>query len=417
MAEGWRGPRLRPVEAFPATVEGREVICLRDPSGVSDAVVSLSRPALEIVALFDGQRSLVEVQGEVMRRRGTLVTQAELEGLVEALDRHLFLDSPRLSEERSRQVIAFRTSAVREPFHAGKAYAGDPAELAGAFAGYVAAPGGPGAIGVPGASRLHGLVAPHIDLHRGGPAYAWAYRAVVEADDVDCFVVLGTAHAGLDGQPFAATGKAYATPFGPVAVDAEVLEAMARRSPVDLFAAELAHRAEHSIELQAVCLRWAEAARRRGREVRFVPLLASFVHECLAGGRSPEETPAVAGALDALASAMAAVPRRYCVVAGADLAHMGPRFGDPEPVSPEDLRRIEAEDRLLLATVTAGDAGAFFESARSDGDRRRTCGLSPIYAALRLLGGSAGRLLRYGQWPDPAGVVSYASVAFGEEPA
>jgi AmmeMemoRadiSam system protein B len=397
-------------------VEGREVICLRDPSGVTDAVVSLSRPALEIVALFDGQRSLVEVQGEVMRRRGTLVTQAELEGLVEALDRNLFLDSPRLIEERTRQGEAFRASPVRAAFHAGKAYAGDPDKLAESLAGYLADPGGPGAAGTPGQSRLRGLIAPHIDLHRGGPAYAWAYRTVIEAEDVDCFVVLGTAHAGLDGQPFAATRKAYATPFGPVPVDAEVLEAMVAGSPVDLFAAELAHRAEHSIELQAVCLRWAERARRRGREVRFVPLLASFVHECLAARRSPDDVPAVAGALDALSAAMARVPRRYCVVAGADLAHMGPRFGDPAPVSAEELVRIEAEDRALLETATAGDARAFFEAARSDGDRRRTCGLSPIYATLRLLGGGVGRLLRYGQWPDPAGVVTYASIAFTGEP-
>ena len=32
---------------------------------------------------------------------------------------------------------------------------------------------------------------------------------------------------------------------------------------------------------------------------------------------------------------MASVPRRYCVVAAADLAHMGPRFGDPSPISPD----------------------------------------------------------------------------------
>ena len=64
----------------------------------------------------------------------------------------------------------------------------------------------------------------------------------------------------------------------------------------------------------------------------------------------------------------------------------------------------------MLEPVTAGDAQAFFESVARDGDRRRICGLSPIYALLRTLGRGAGSVKRYGQWPDPNGVVSFASV-------
>lgn len=67
---------------------------------------------------------------------------------------------------------------------------------------------------------------------------------------------------------------------------------------------------------------------------------------------------------------------------------------------------------LPLVEVLAGDAGAFFESVASDHDRRRICGLSPIYALLHTLDGGAGSLRRYGQWPDPGGVVSYASMVF-----
>jgi hypothetical protein len=116
--------------------------------------------------------------------------------------------------------------------------------------------------------------------------------------------------------------------------------------------------------------------------------------------------------LDALAETAAASGRRVAFIAGADLAHMGPRFGDRAPVSAAELAAIEQEDRQLLAAVEAGDAAAFFDSARGDNDRRRTCGLSPIYTLLRALDGAPGRLRRYGQWPDPQGVVSFASVVF-----
>jgi hypothetical protein len=91
---------------------------------------------------------------------------------------------------------------------------------------------------------------------------------------------------------------------------------------------------------------------------------------------------------------------------------VGPRFGDPAPVSAADRERVEREDRLMLNAVVSGDARGFFESVARDGDRRRICGLSPIYAVLRVLGGRAGALRHYGQWPDPQGVVSYASVVF-----
>jgi len=114
---------------------------------------------------------------------------------------------------------------------------------------------------------------------------------------------------------------------------------------------------------------------------------------------------------------MAVSRRRVVVVAGADLAHMGPRFGDPEPVSPHELQRIEREDREMLGAVEAGDARAFFDAVARDGDRRRICGYSPIYATLRLLGRARGELRRYGQWPDPQGVVTFASVTFEHDRA
>ena len=99
-------------------------------------------------------------------------------------------------------------------------------------------------------------------------------------------------------------------------------------------------------------------------------------------------------------------------IAGADLAHVGPRFGDPELLSPAAMARIEAEDRAMLGAVEAGDATAFFESVAADGDRRRICGLSPIYSLLRVLGGRRGELRRYGHTGDPACLVSFASVVF-----
>jgi hypothetical protein len=401
-------PQLRAVEAFPVEHDGERYIALRDPAGYTPAVIMLPLGLLEILSLLDGEHPLVDIQAELMRRHGELVTREQLETLLAGLDAHGFLDSSAFAARRAAMDREFLAASLRPACHAGGAYPGDAEALRATMDGFFTPPAGPGRIGAFAGGGLAGLVAPHIDFHRGGPAYAWAYRELAERGDADVFVVFGTCHAGMP-HPFALTRKDFATPFGPARVDRDFVDALAARARQDCFAAELAHRHEHSIEFQAVFLQYLYGGR---REVRIVPVLTSFVHEALAQGRRPEDDPPVRAFLDALGETAAASGRRVAFIAGADLAHRGPRFGDPEPIGPGELAAINREDRALLAAVEAGDADGFFESVRRDGDRRRVCGLSPIYALLRALGGAKGTLRRYGQWPDPQGVVSFASVVF-----
>jgi MEMO1 family protein len=402
-------PRLRGIEAVPVEHEGEQYVALRDPAGYTPSVLMLAPALVEVVALFDGERSIVDVQGELMRRHGELVTREHLEKLVAALDEHGFLDSPTFSARRASIDQAFLSAPIRPATHAGGAYAGEPEALRAAMDAFFTSPDGPGPIGPSsGGPAVRGLVAPHIDFHRGGPAYAWAYRDLAERGEADLFVIFGTCHAGM-ADPFALTRKDFDTPLGAARVDREFVDALAARARQDCFASELAHRNEHSIEFQAVFLQYLYGGR---RDVAVVPVLTSFVHEALARGRRPEDDRRVRAFLDALAETAAASGRTVAYIAGADLAHMGTRFGDPEPIGPAALETIGREDRAMLARVEAGDAEGFFESVRRDNDRRRICGLSPIYALLRALGGAPGTLRRYGQWPDPEGVVTFASVVY-----
>lgn len=403
-------PALRSVEAFPLTHEGHEFVGLRDPAGFTPSVLMLPREAVEIVALLDGRNSVVDIQAELMRRHGQLVPRADIEAIVATLDEHGFLDSPRFAARRRAIEEEFLSAPVRPASHAGGAYASEPATLRRAMDGYFAPPAGPGHLnGTAGASQaVRGLIAPHIDFHRGGPAYAWGYRELGAGSDADLFVIFGTCHAGMP-DPFALTRKDYETPLGRVPVDREIVESVARRAQQDCFRSEIAHRAEHSIEFQTVFLRYVYAGR---RDIAIVPVLTSFAHEALARGRRPDDDPRVRRFLDALRDVLAASRRRVVFVAGADLAHVGPRFGDPQPVSDGELETIGVEDRAMLEAVERGDPDAFFDSVARDGDRRRICGLSPIWALLSSLDGAKGALRHYGQWPDPQGVVSFASVVF-----
>ena len=400
-------PRLRQLEAFPVEQDGQRVVAIRDPSGFTDRIAVLPIPLLDLVSLFDGEHSLVEIEAILRQRHGDSPSAEQIAAVVQSLDEGGFLDSPRFAERRRAVEEAFRASPVRPAAHAGGAYAGEPGALAAQIEAFFTHAEGPGRDRAGARGGPRGLIAPHIDFHRGGPTYAWAYRELADCADVDVFVVLGTCHAGM-ADPFATTLKPFATPLGTVPVDRDLFDDVERRYGAGLLASEGAHRNEHSIEFQAVMLRHLLGA----RPFAILPVLASYVHEAVWAGRDPEADARVPRFIDALLSAMAAASRRVCLVAGVDLAHVGPRFGDAEANTEASLAAVAADDRRMLEAVVANEPIEFYASVARDGDRRRICGLSPIYTFLRALPGARGRLIRYSQWPDPEGAVTFCAAAF-----
>jgi MEMO1 family protein len=410
-------PRLRAVEAFPVQHEGQRCIALRDPAGFTDRIAVLPGPLLDLVSLFDGEHPVAAIHEILRRRHGEAPSVDQIGALIEQLDDAGFLDSERFRARRRATDDAFRQSPTRPAAHAGGAYAGAPEALREQIAGFFRHPDGPGpadgARPADGPSRraagtLSALIAPHIDFHRGGPTYGRAYQEVLDRSDADLFVILGTCHAGM-ADPFAITLKPYDTPLGPAAVDRDFYEALARRAGQDLLASEPAHRAEHSIEFQALMLQYLLGAR---RPFTILPVLASYLHEAVWAGTEPEADPRVPRFLDALGETIASSPRRVCLIAGVDLAHVGPRFGDPDANTEASLATVERADRAMLEPVVAGDARGFFAGVAADGDARRICGLSPIYSLLRVLPEAPGRLIQYRQWPDPEGAVTFCAVSF-----
>jgi AmmeMemoRadiSam system protein B len=443
-------PKLRALEAFPVEQEGQRCVALRDPAGYTDQIAVLPPALLDLVSLFDGDHSVEEIQEILRGRHGKAPTAKQIADVVEQFDAAGFLESDRFRERRRALEDAFRRSPVRPAAHAGGAYAGDAVELEAQIDGFFAASDGPGAgvngdfsavnrdfsgvsrdfsavsrdfsavnrdfftdpVASPSAAapqtRTRALIAPHIDFHRGGSTYAWAYREILERSDADLYVVLGTCHAGMP-DPFAVTLKPYDTPLGAVPVDREFYDGLARRAGQDLLASEPAHRAEHSIEFQAVMLQHVVGRR---RPFAILPVLASYLHESLWSGGAPDADPRIMRFVDALRETMAASGRRVCLVAGVDLAHVGPRFGDREPNTAASLARVERDDRAMLESVVGGDARGFYAGVAADHDARRICGLSPIYTLLRLLPEAPGRLVRYTQWPDPEGAVTFCAVTF-----
>ena len=411
-------PSLRPIDAMPVVHDGRSMVVLTDASGFSETSLVVSEGALLLMELMDGTNDLRDIQAAFFRRTKQLIDSEQIAGLVRALDDALLLDSPRFAAAHATVEEAYRAAELRPAAFAGRSYPDEPDELRAGLDAFYLDPAGPGAlpaplVGSPGDVRA--VVAPHIDFARGGAAYAHAYAALAAGSSARLFVVLGTAHAGCDGL-FGLTRKGYDTPLGAVPCDVDLVEDVVRRCDgEEWFSGELAHRTEHSVEFQAVWLRhlFPEAD-----DLRIVPVLCGSFQPWVAGGGLPGDDPRVAAFVDALRGALADRGEPAVVVAGADLAHVGPRFGDPAPPSEASLERLAEQDGASLDHVCRGDADAFFRDVAADGDSRRICGLASIYLALRVVGPVRGEVLQYGQAEDPAGpsAVSFAALVLREQP-
>ncbi len=394
-------PRLRPLDVSPIEHEGRTMVRLRDPSGLSDKMLVVSPAVWLVAACFDGKNELADVQTQLERELGVgTISAADVERVVQALDEALLLDSPRFAERFRAAKDEYARLPSRPAALAGLGYPAEPKKLAGLLDGWLELAGKDGA-SPPG--ELIGLVSPHIDFTRGGPLYGWSYREILTHGLADLYVILGVAHAGLP-EPFTLSMKDYETPFGNVEVERDLAESLRRRFPA-VAEHELGHRGEHSIEFQAVWL--AHAARRLKRSFKTLPVLCSWL------GDEPAASHEVLAGLEEL---LRGYKGKVCLLAGVDLAHVGPRFGDAESV-PELIPWMEAEDKKSLERIVAVDAPGFYASAMADGGKRKVCGLSALYAFLRLMKRlhpkTKGRLLRYDHAADPAGgEVSFASLSF-----
>lgn len=392
-------------------MSGQSLICLQDPQNISDKALFLPPSLYFIVSLFDGRHSLLDIQAEYMRRFGALLFTEKIEEIIHQLDEALFLEGEKFEEALRQKEETFKKASVREAAFAGKSYEREPERLKVQLSNYFTGPQGPGLLPEKEEkTELKGVIAPHIDFQRGGFCYAFAHYEIRKNRLPDCFVLFGTAHT-LMKHPFTLTRKRFLTPLGSLEVDQELVDAIQSRYPEDLFANEGIHRSEHSIEFQCVFLRYLFP---EPTPVRIVPILSGSFHEAIEKGTSPMEMSPIRQFLEAMKESVASLKRDVCYIASADLAHVGPQFGDPEGISDYHLRILEGEDREMLTHAEKMDGEGFFSSISRERDRKRICGLPAIYAMLKIMDATEGRVLKYGQafTPETKSVVTFASLAF-----
>ncbi|MHC4814082.1 MAG: AmmeMemoRadiSam system protein B [Planctomycetota bacterium] len=395
-------PAFRHLEVRRVEHGGQAGIVLHDPLGIAPEQVFVPDGLLAVVALFNGERTIPAIEAEITHGSSQVVPNGFVAGIVDQLDQRLVLQSERFRAALDVAMTGFLAQPVRAARHAGSlGYPAEQATAREALSSMVRRL----PTGEPRRPTPRGLVAPHLDLVRGREGYVLAYSYLAECQPADLYVVFGTGHQG-PGAPVTGLAMDWETPLGTLRTDrdfvAVVHDSVGPPDRVDQFL----HRDEHSLEFQMLFL--AHILDGHSEDAQVAGFLCG---QLPSSGENVLEESYVGSLLDAFRSGCDG--RRVCFIGGADLAHVGPVFGDVDQVDQARLDRLAQVERNKLAHLVNGDPGAFHRSVEQDGNPDRICGTTPMVLAAALAGGAA-HLLHYDQAraPDGSQVVSFCSMVF-----
>jgi AmmeMemoRadiSam system protein B len=278
---------------------------------------------------------------------------------------------------------------IRRPTQAGAFYEGDAEALKSQIENCFLKEFGPKKrpkVNKNGPRKIVGLVCPHAGYMFSGSVAANAYFELASDGKPDTVVILGPNHTGYGSGLAVAAEGLWRTPLGDVEVDGETANEIVQKARI-VDVDELAHRFEHSVEVQLPFLQYLY-----GSEVKFVPMC--FQMQDLASAVEVGK---------ALAEVLAG--KNAVIIASSDMTHYEPQ------------RNAVAKDMMALKAVEAMDEKRFYSIIEKQ--NVTACGYGPIAAlivAAKGLGVKEANLLCYKTSGDVTGdyssVVGYASVCF-----
>ncbi|MBN2373144.1 AmmeMemoRadiSam system protein B [bacterium] len=410
-------PKLRPVQFFPVVAEGKLMGCIHDPQRFCDKPLIIPWDIVPVLASLDGKHSLQDIKVEYTKNCGNILFHEDLISFLERLDYYLLLHSKRFDEFKEKLTKEFINSPVRPAFFSGLSYPADPRLLIEKFEAYFTSPEGPG---WPDKNRkinnrLTGIIAPHIDLESGGHCYAWAYSELIKSSYLpELFIILGTCHAGVENM-FCLTDKTFLTPLGEVKCNKKFIGCIKNRCHADIFSEELLHRSEHTIEFQALFLKFIwERFSVNKPALEICPILCSFTPDSLSEG-SPQKD-IYNDFIEALKKAILYFGKSVCIIASADLSHIGAKFGDLDVFDTPITQVCFDEDIMMLEIIAQKDRKGFRDNMMRSYLKRRICGYPPITVMLDILPPSQGKILNYGHSivDEQGSMTTFASMIFFE---
>ena len=381
-------PAMRTLDVAPFRNDQDELyFALHDLTQVATQAIAVSLPGYFVLTHLDGEHTCRDIQGAFLKQFGQVISAAQIERMVAALDKALMLDNACFEQAYATRWKKYLAAEMRDNRERWPAVAELRSEIERMLAG-----------GTPAlTTELRGIIAPHLDYRRGSACYGDAYATLAQAPPAERYVILGTNHFGRSSS-VVATRKDFQTPLGRVPTDRELIVRLEGALSQSLCEHEFDHNSEHSVELQVHLLQVCCS------EHPFVIVPVLCPDPCRPTGTVPHDGrgPDLGDFADALADLLARDQRRTVLIAGADLSHVGQRFGDQQSTTPATLEQVERHDRRLLELLERRQEETFVDRIRAADNPTRVCSAGCIYALLRALPEQPCRVLRYHQAVDMA---------------
>ena len=221
-----------------------------------------------------------------------------------------------------------------------------------------------------------------------GPVAATSFYELAQDGKPDTVILLGPNHTGYGSALSIMREGIWQTPLGNVEIDSALADAILHETNI-LDIDELAHRFEHSLEVQLPFLQYLY-----GDAFKIVPIC----YQLQDYDSAVEIGRALVEALDAT---------NTVVIASSDMTHYEP------------AKLAAAKDQAALKAVTALDAKSFYETIENQ--NITACGYAPITSLITYAAGicAKAQLLNYHNSGDVTGdhssVVGYAAVSFKKQ--
>ena len=236
--------------------------------------------------------------------------------------------------------------------------------------------------------NIAGMICPHAGYMYSGPVAASAFYELALDGKPDTVVLLGPNHTGYGSALSVMSEGVWKTPLGNIEVDSKLANDIIHETSI-IDVDELAHRYEHSLEVQLPFLQFLY-----GNTFKIVPicfLMQDYDSAVEVGGALEE-------ALDA---------KNTIVIASSDMTHY------------ESAKNAATKDHAALKAITEMDAKGFYETIEKQ--KITACGYAPITALITYASGICAKatLLNYHNSGDITGdhssVVGYAAVSFKKQ--
>ncbi|MBT4334711.1 AmmeMemoRadiSam system protein B [archaeon] len=245
-------------------------------------------------------------------------------------------------------------------------------------------------------TRSYGVIVPHSKYSLSGSCASWAYKKLAEGSFPDVYVIIGTNHSGYGN--FVST-EGWETPFGRVNVDEGLSKLLLAQLPF-LHEGNIAHKREHSLEVQLPFLQFI--SKDRLRDLKILPIM-------LGSENSYEK-------LRDLGRAIGDSERNVCVIAVSNFTQYGSNY-DYTPSVLDNGTEVKMFDKKAISFITNLDSKGFFECVKDN--KMNFSGVGPIVCAIeaaKLLGSKQSNLLRYYTSKEINGIqdnfIGYGAISF-----